>query len=789
MESTTEPTTEPTMDPNDSPLSNLDLWCDWSGSPKDPVSITIAMEAHDHPNLHLPILNVQSANIVKRPSWVIRLKPELAHYDDAPPEKEASLVQEYGDAARYPANNPSISDSGSVVVYDGSRDNDPVSRRTMDISAQVGSPDSSTTSDNRKSQSRGNSLGSLNSPNPRKRSAKAASLPDSIPPDDDYQGTRHKLMTTKINLPGLEPGSQDTGTATKIISSRPCPIHMPSASLDETSVTNENIPPHASAPTLVPDPLVTSKHLSPNSKGATVDVEDVPHEVSFCHSGEIPNEIDLADTEPLTEANLRVRNYDTLSTRTPPIVYNTTYQIAISFKVRLHKGKSRDWWELVVSGLPRLAQFESCYLYFRTPPGQGMEFMTSCFKRHTLVESCLMAQFDGGKSLVVPFRKCNAQFYGPLKDHKVNTAIQAEVEEADPSSYMIKYNAVCSIDLVNHDFWAEKCQFDLVVHGGPEGEFKANFEAQKPLINAIRLQPALAPDVDGIGLSRINIISTPQALDMFTVSWEVKLPRGMAYTWLPWIKTRYSDVETILLENYAISGPKHEYLSPTHQGIDTRCRDPWFQLGVGLNHSKPPVQKTPHLYDGFNIHEPGVFDSFSEDPASYLQRKALLDHKLPGPLFKSASTQTFVGEIPASRSTKTETPVAEPEQKKPGRAVHGLWTLIKLFFHLFAFLASVHTIYWSYFLQSCGLHFDSSDFRTSCPQKEVYIYMDYAENCTNTDLEKEANTILEEFDLQPELIRSEVQQSINATPAQIIPVPLRDRIDYLLGWRGPIARE
>lgn len=35
---------EPTMDPNDSPLSNLDLWCDWSGVPEEPVSITIAME-------------------------------------------------------------------------------------------------------------------------------------------------------------------------------------------------------------------------------------------------------------------------------------------------------------------------------------------------------------------------------------------------------------------------------------------------------------------------------------------------------------------------------------------------------------------------------------------------------------------------------------------------------------------------------------------------------------------------------------------------------------------------
>ncbi|KAJ5375057.1 hypothetical protein N7517_007063 [Penicillium concentricum] len=850
MESTTEPT-GPIMDPNHGPLRNLDLWCDWTGIPEDPVSITIAMELHarGHPNLNLPVLNVQSPNIVKRPSWFIRLKPELAHYD-IPPEQEFWPSQEYGDAERYPAKNPSISPSGSVVVHDGSRDNDPVSRRVVDISAQFDSSDSSTSSNSRKSQSQVDSLGSLNSPNPRKRSAKAASLPDSIPPDDDYQGTRHKLTVTKIDLPGLEPVSQDTSTTTNIISSSPCPIRRLSASLEETSVTNENIPPQASAPNLVPDSQVTSEHLSLNSKKVTVDVEN---EIPLCYNRETRSEIDLANTEPLTEANLRVRNYDTLSTRvcngslsetedsnkekedlllslesigspsffsghhelplprtsaeiankpelvldndilylqTPPSIYSATYQIAIYLKVRLQKGKSRDWWELVVSGLPRLVQFESYYLYFRTPPGQGMEFMTSSFKRHTLVESCLMAQFDGGKSLVVPFRKCNAQFYGPLKDHKVNTVIQSEVEEVDPSSYMIKYNAVCSIDLVNHNFWAEKCQFDLVVHGGPEGEFEANFEAQKPLINTIRLQPALAPDLDGIGLSRINITSIPQALDMFTVSWEVKLPRGKAYTWLPWIKTRYSDVETILLEDYALSGPAHEYLSPIHQGVGTRCQDPWCQLGVGLNHFEPPVEKTPHLYDGFGIHDTGVFNPFSEDSASYLQRKALLKTAPPltAPLFKSASTQTFVGEIPAPKSTKTETPVAESKPKKPHRVVRGLWTLIKFFFHLFAFLASVHTLYWSYLLHNCGFRFDPYDFPTSCPQKEVYVYLGYAENVTNADVGKEANTVLEEFVLQPELIRSEVQ-SINTTPAEITPVPLRDRIDYLLGWRGPIARE
>lgn len=754
---------------------------------------------------------------MKTPSWVIRLKPDYAHYDaDTPPEKEDCRhgLDHSDETEKYPAKNGSVPDSGSVLVHDDPQD---VSRPTVDISGmytKLDSSGSSTSSDPRKSQV--GSLGSQHSSNPRKRSAKAASLPDSIAPDDEYQCTRHKIMMTKIDLPPeLEPVSQDNSPIIEKISSF-------ISGLEEINVTPENI--------LLPqDPVPVSPSIAPehpllNGKGATIHNVPEPDGTSL-------SKIDLSGTEPLTEANLLHRNYDTLSTRgcngslsdtedseiekedlllslesiaspsffscsglnglplsptsaeienehngpklilnngilyvqTPSSVYSATYQIAIALKVRLQKGKSREWWELVVNGLPRLAQFESGYLYFRTPPGQGMEFMTSSFKRHTLVESCLMAQFHGGKSLVVPFRKCNAENYGQLKDHKVNTVIRAEVADArDRSSYLIKYHAVCSIDLINHNFWAEQCKFDLFVHGGPNGEFNAVFAAKKPLINSIRLQTEL----DGMGISHINVISVPQALEMFTVSWEVTLPRGKAAIWLPWIKTTlgYRDVETILQEDYAIFNSEHEVISPKRQkvDVDTKSQFACGQLGVLLDF-QPPVMA---------------------NPAPYLRRGALLSHKpmVDGPLFRK----------PASKSTSTQTIAGTPVEgpKKPGRAL-GLWTLIKFVFQLLSFLASVHTIYWSYLLLSRGFRLDSRVLPTSCPQNEVYVYdpVDYAENFTNADLEKELETVLMEFNLQPEPIRFEIQPSVNTTPAEITPMPLRDRIDYLLGWRGPIARE
>lgn len=49
-----------TMDPNDSPLSNLDVWCDWSGIPEEPVSITISMEVmlKNQPSSWISVLTV-----------------------------------------------------------------------------------------------------------------------------------------------------------------------------------------------------------------------------------------------------------------------------------------------------------------------------------------------------------------------------------------------------------------------------------------------------------------------------------------------------------------------------------------------------------------------------------------------------------------------------------------------------------------------------------------------------------------------------------------------------------
>jgi hypothetical protein len=35
------------MDPPESPFTNLDLWCDWTGEPNDPVEVVVSVEVRD----------------------------------------------------------------------------------------------------------------------------------------------------------------------------------------------------------------------------------------------------------------------------------------------------------------------------------------------------------------------------------------------------------------------------------------------------------------------------------------------------------------------------------------------------------------------------------------------------------------------------------------------------------------------------------------------------------------------------------------------------------------------
>jgi hypothetical protein len=746
------------------------------------------------PNLNLPILDVRYPHVVTGPSRFIYLK-------SSPKDTQ-------------PPGHIDNEESESVVVHDaGSKDDseDPVESHSMEGAieppvqnlpeAPVKSPIKSHTSHQDGNPSPkgvlGPNVGGLGmciqvgdctpSPRSRKRSAKTASLPDSIPPDeDDDLTTRRKLLMTEADLilgrgegflaediplpcqslakgPGSDPVDSLPDYETPIIS----PETSPSKSDQNNHDANANL---LTAENLaMRDDMSESLRVCNGSQDDTQDTDqdEEDHPLSFEANGStrdftaitlsrvlphppatasVPEQIDGQDGPKLFLED------ELVYFRTPPTVCLRQYQICLTIEVILRKGKSTDWWELDLRGLPRLPQLpspESGYLYFRTPPGQGMEYSTLPFKRSTVIENCFMAQFCAGKSLLFPLRKCSAENYGFIHDYKINSAIHYEIFEEKPE-YVIEYTAICSIDLVNHALWTEQCCFRLYVHNGPEGIFNAQFAQSQPPTNAgippmynLFLGPASTART---GISRIEITCPPAALNMFAVQWEIKIPQSRGLV-MPRIKNNsYDDVESMLENNLAF--------------VDSEV----YTLAKPVQSDQPDQPAQPEQRD--KAAQPGH----------------------------------------SGQPSQPKEPTEESPEKpsKPRRILHDLgrttWVLVGFLFRGFCFLASVHTLYLSYFLVShCYPEFPSPFCRNESLGFHARVNTTDSYNLTITSIDKrpiehaelmQPETVQTEMmhneDMPTEVVQDEISQ---AEPQQNDTIPLRDRIDYFLGWKGPLARE
>ncbi|KAJ5195406.1 uncharacterized protein N7498_008844 [Penicillium cinerascens] len=607
------------MDASNSPFSNLDLWCDWSGEPNDPVEVVVSVEVWCTPYNHLPVLNTRTSSAMEIVKYGINLK-------EAKPEKAESVsgglrtreppieIREVREPST-PADQVDTEDADLPDEYTPSVYSDPDSTilRSASQVQDSGSPDPFYTRllavDDETP---------LASPNPRKRTAKAASLPDSVTDSErSYGGSKHKALTAD--------SMKQIGSSTSKHSTKPSLIPRPVSSLGHfgREVTNNTLPVSMDYRSALVEgyrrleasfPLGVGKENDPIGRNSaernrsnapspetprvslgrvertgenrplqdcesfSTDVsQGSPPDMSLLSSSlDSPTSLDNADSSGgvhLQQCDLPQRSSfpepnhtpDTgpcliltdgiFHVRTPIDMKPAAYEVSITISLPLQKGRPRGWWELIVPGLPRLARNEHGYVYFRTPPGQGMEFRTTHFKRYSLVESCLMAQFLIPSKLVLSLRPCESRFYGFLKDFKVTQAIRAEVvadEDKESLFHVIKYRAVCSIDLIQRDFWAESCGFHVWIHGGPEGEYLCHLPKERRRFQTIRLN-ASAPEL--IGVSELQIICNPTHLGMFVLAWEAKVPRQKSAMWMPRIKASLdkADIEEGLQAEFEVA--------------------------------------------------------------------------------------------------------------------------------------------------------------------------------------------------------------------------------------------
>ncbi|KAJ5762419.1 uncharacterized protein N7511_005801 [Penicillium nucicola] len=826
-----------------SPFSNLDIWFDWTGSPNDAVDVSIAIEAWCTPNIRLPVFNIHSPYMVGGPTFSIvpknKSKSESKRtdgdaYTGTGADGASDTTRPFTDAPVTP--NSSIKNKGKYkkiesatkskfdALVDGDEDSDASGTKSLMFSP--GSPEESTRPVNigvlytQADTSLSDLSTPSRSPNSRKRTATAASLPDSIPDEDrdvryDGDGKGHTVTVVKpklaspgssvhvpvpVPVPVAKVPSDDSNDSPLRHRSRPISIPRP-ASLD-MDVLPERVPlPTDSAPVSAVDfrrlenSDLFQRQFSPGKDASrnTAQGNDGEEEGFFDAWASLgPHDQDYSKRTP--EIDEKKQKLDALSTivspgnsshfggkedsladyesdissgnddddcggvfgvplarlftprrssapssnagaqliiientiymQTSPTIWPATYELSIKVSIHVRKGQN-NWWEVALTGLPQLCPDEYGYLYFRTPRGQGMEYRTTGFKRNKIAENYLIAQFVVTQRFLVPFRTCDATFYGLIKDFKVHQLIQTEVkdDDTDPLRYLVSYRALCSIDLVQRDFWAEKCSFDLYIHGGPDGMYTGELQSDQNSLQTFKLDNGT--DI-GSNNCQVRITCPRSSLSVFMLTWETRLPYHAAVSWTPQIKTRpfVSEAELKLQQEFAL----------------------------------------------FKLESKGVME--------------------------------------ANPDTQEEVPRGEPpedfvklEKSNLSRMVQWLWITWDIFWFLFqlvTLLASFTIIYSCSLRKGSGfLAQISGGYTLYCSEQLSFPDIPVpALNFTPEDWPVMENIPVEVFKpasidletveakkLQPESTPSETE------PATLPPFSLRDNIDYFLGWRGPIENQ
>ncbi|KAJ5988061.1 hypothetical protein N7481_003271 [Penicillium waksmanii] len=279
--------------------------------------------------------------------------------------------------------------------------------------------------------------------------------------------------------------------------------------------------------------------VSPGQSGAAVLVQPLPIWITDNNStGE-------SEKEPEPRLAFTAGRFHIV---TPSGMEPAVYQVKITLSVPLQDGRP-GWRELLVPGLPRLPPDEHGYVYFVVPQNIGLEFRTSHLKRYKIVEGCLMGQMLISSRLILPLRPCHSNFFGYLKDFNVGQEIDEDILSDNESFRLVRYHATCSINLIQTDFWAERCGLWLYIHGGPQGEFCCSL--LKPGYQDIHLQHL--GNGNTIGVSRVEILASRSNLDKFAITWEVKIAKGLRIR-IPRIRSNeYSEagVEDELREDVA----------------------------------------------------------------------------------------------------------------------------------------------------------------------------------------------------------------------------------------------
>ncbi|KAI9367253.1 hypothetical protein BJX61DRAFT_334980 [Aspergillus egyptiacus] len=226
-------------------------------------------------------------------------------------------------------------------------------------------------------------------------------------------------------------------------------------------------------------------------------------------------------------------------------VQPATFKVTITASIFLQGPNEKGWSDLIIPGLPRTGVGKSGFFLFLMPSRHGLEIRTTSAKRAKMVENCFIAEFANAGNLVIPLRRCDREFYGEVSDYTVDQEVVAHSAFKTVASdsrtgspkFEIRYHAMCSIKLHNRCFWTDKCCITLYIDGGPEGVYRCDLTSQKGGLKKIHI---MANEYAEIGVSSIQVTCAPADLEKLCVAWTMSgLGREAGY-WLPRIYSTFS---------------------------------------------------------------------------------------------------------------------------------------------------------------------------------------------------------------------------------------------------------
>ncbi|OQE25549.1 hypothetical protein PENSTE_c006G00682 [Penicillium steckii] len=625
------------MDVPRMPFSNLDVCCKWSGDPHQDVEVEITVDIWCCPGTHLTVFDTRHPSTCSVKSFT--LNPKIESSDGSTPKaSKASSASAAPTESPIPTLSPPASASKSAPVTPARKSSDRgVSRSASSLpDAETPSNCSDTESiivlnnlhqdgflgedilpdpfcadlslNASPAQSQERSPDQLNKNNdgqlpsspllPRKRSAKAASLPDSVtdsergyggfktvasPISPSTSSTNGSRSCQRSLIPRPRPKTLDPEDKSQSVPSKASLPEHPNPAI-ETDVrrlennisplfkdrSKENIVRRAvrrkrMGSNIIPSLVTPSKSSSPQDSQNQADLEKVstvavtgsPCDFAglMAESGKTsPTDSSRESKGAIIAQSQYICPSDDLvvDDYTKPLLYFTggklyisspnnveasTYVANITLSVPLQEGRP-GWYELVVPGLPRLAPQEHGYVFFFVPLGYGMEFRTLHLRRYSLVEGCLMAQMLISNRIVIPLRVCDSNFFGYLKDFNVVQAIRADIVQTPEDEADEHFRLVR---------YRATCSVKLV---------QADFWADRcgfwlyihggpddeffcPMQSGSFQEIHLDSSAGRVGVTKVEVLCGRSNLEKFAITWEVKQVKDSPI-WMPRIRASCS---------------------------------------------------------------------------------------------------------------------------------------------------------------------------------------------------------------------------------------------------------